>query len=248
MLIRHALGTLQVKAIEKAAQPAQANAAVGSDDAKAGDGVTASGNTAAADAPLANGTAAVTAMADGPTGEGSAKAAPKRKRAEAATTVSEPANGAATPSEQECADKPRKKSKAKAAGNDAATAEIAADTNGVVSPSTAEVAGKRKKVSEPTADAVVELTARVGGQQSGKKARRKSEGEAQPADAAAGTAPQQQDKALPSAAAEHGSSQSVEQREAALERMTATGLSTPNAELRKIRKEKKAAQACAPDL
>ncbi len=204
---QHAPGP-QVKAIEKAAQPVPGSAAVVASELKASGGADAGGEAVAEPGPLANGTAAAFAAADGPAANGSAKATPKRKRAEAATTVSEPANGAATPSEQQRIDKPRKKSKAKAAGDDAAAGEPATEANGDVLPSTAEVAKKRKKVSEPTEDVSEELAARVAGQQSGKKTRRKSNEDAQPADAAAGTAPQQQDAAITS---QHASSQTPKQ-------------------------------------
>ena len=212
--------------------------------------------------------------------------------------VSEPTSGAAAPSKQQPADKPRKKSKAKAAGSDAATAQLAAETNGVVSPSTVEVAKKRKKVAEPAADVAAELAAQAGGQKPGKKGRKQSKEEPQPASVAAGTAPEQQDEAVTFVASERVASQtpkqngesrrlkagaaggqkqaheatesgedlipasteaavkgsvaeiqqSIEQREAALQRMRAAGLTPPSAELRKLRKEKKAAQARSPDL
>ena len=211
-LFQHGLGALQVKAIEKAAQPAQGSAAVESGDAKAGDGAKAGGGNAVVEpTPLANGSSALTAAVDGPTANGSAVAAPKRKRSEAAITVSAPANGAAAPSEQQRANKPRKKSKATAAGSDTATDDVATEANGVASPSAAEVAKKRKKVLEPTADAAGELAARVGSEQSGKKARRKSKEEARSANGAGGTATEQQDETVTSAAAEHGSSQTPKQ-------------------------------------
>ena len=234
--VPEARNLLQVKAVARAAQPTEGASAAEPSSAEAGNGVSIG------QAHAANGTAGTGSASDGPVANGSAKLAGKRKHSEsiAAAVISEPANGAVAPSEQLHADKPRKKSKARASGaNDAVVALSVPATYALanaVPGSNIEPGQRRKQTREPIAGAASKPAAEESGKQPRKKSRKISESEEQPRDSSA-TLKQEQ---LHGAADD--TQQSIAERTGALQRMTAAGLTPPKSELRKLRKAKKAVQ------